>query len=101
MGRERELTPAERERFERLVLVHLDSAYNLARHLVRNEDDAEDAVQEAFVRALRYFGGFRGGSARAWLLAITRNTCWNALEKRRANLAATEFDETLHTPEQP
>ena len=99
MGRERELSAAERERFERLVLVHLDSAYNLARHLVRNADDAEDAAQEAFVRALRYFSGFRGGSARAWLLSITRNACWNLLEKRRANLAATEFDETLHTPE--
>jgi len=96
---ERPLSPAQRERFERLVLVHLDSAYNLARHLVRDTDDAEDAVQEAFVRALRYFGSFRGDSARAWLLSITRNTCWNVLEKRRASLAATEFDETLHTPE--
>ena len=93
------LAPRERERFERLVLVHLDSAYNLARHLVRDPDDAEDAVQEAFVRALRHFGGFRGESGRAWLLAITRNTCWNQLEKRRARLAQTEFDETLHTPE--
>ena len=96
---ERPLAPAERERFERLVLVHLDSAYNLARHLVRDADDAEDAVQEAFVRALRYFGSFRGDSGRAWLLSITRNACWNVLEKRRESLAATEFDETLHTPE--
>ena len=96
---EQPLTPSQRERFERLVLVHLDSAYNLAHHLVRDADDAEDAVQEAFVRALRYFGGFRGESGRAWLLSITRNACWNVLEKRRASLAATEFDETLHTPE--
>jgi RNA polymerase sigma-70 factor (ECF subfamily) len=48
---------------------------------------------------LRYFGSFRGDSGRAWLLSITRNACWNVLEKRRSSLAATEFDETLHTPE--
>jgi RNA polymerase sigma-70 factor (ECF subfamily) len=98
-GRAKALAPREREKFERTVLVHLDSAFNLARHLMRDPEEAQDAVQESFVRALRHFAGFRGENGRAWLLAITRNTCWSLLEKRRARLAATEFDETLHSPE--
>ena len=73
----------ERARFEALVLPHLDAAYNLARWLTRNEQDAEDVVQEAFVRAMRYFATFKGGEARPWLLAIVRNTCWSWLEKNR------------------
>lgn len=97
--RERPLSAAERERFERLVMVHLDAAFNLARHLVRDGDEAEDAVQEACMRALRHFAGFRGEHGRAWLLAIVRNVCWTALEKRRGRLTHHEFDETLHSPE--
>src|SRR5690349_6664184 len=93
------LSPGERERFERLVLVHLDAAFNLARHLVREVDEAEDAVQEACVRALRHFRGFRGERGRAWLLAIVRNVCWTALQKRRGRLQQSEFDETLHSSE--
>jgi len=73
----------ERARFEAQVLPHLDAAYNLARWLTRNEQDAEDVVQEAFVRAMRYFATFKGGEARPWLLAIVRNTCWSWLEKNR------------------
>ena len=73
----------ERARFEGQVLPHLDAAYNLARWLTRNEQDAEDVVQEAFVRAMRYFATFKGGEARPWLLAIVRNTCWSWLEKNR------------------
>jgi RNA polymerase sigma-70 factor (ECF subfamily) len=73
----------ERARFEAQVLPHLDAAYNLARWLTRNEQDAEDVVQEAFVRAMRYFASFKGGEARPWLLAIVRNTCWSWLEKNR------------------
>lgn len=92
------LSRGERERFERLVLVHLDAAFNLARHLVRDPDDAEDAVQEGCMRAMRHFAGFRGVSGRAWLLAIVRNSCWTLLGKRRARLAASEFDEELHSP---
>ena len=57
-----------------ILLSHLDSAYNLALWLVRNGADAEDVVQEAYLRALRYSNGFRGGDARAWLFAIVRNT---------------------------
>lgn len=75
---------AQRERFERLVLAHLDAAYALARWLTRNEHDAEDVVQEAYLRAYRYFGGFRGDNHRAWLMAIVRNTCFSWLERNRA-----------------
>src|SRR5258708_29014019 len=70
-------------RFQRSVRPHRDAAYNLARWLTRNDHDAEDVVQEAFVRALRYFDSLRDGDARAWLLAIVRNTCYTWLEKNR------------------
>jgi RNA polymerase sigma-70 factor (ECF subfamily) len=70
-------------RFEQTVLPHLDAAYNLARWLTRNEHDAEDVVQEAFMRAMRYFDRLKGNEARPWLLAIVRNTCWSWLEKNR------------------
>ena len=63
------------ESFDEVVLPHLDAAYRLARWLMRNEHDAEDAVQEASLRALRYFRTFSGGNARAWFLRIVRNTC--------------------------
>ena len=62
---------------------HLGAAYNLARWLVRNPDDAEDLVQEAMLRAVRFFGGYRGGDARAWLLAIVRNSCFTWLAANR------------------
>jgi RNA polymerase sigma-70 factor (ECF subfamily) len=70
-------------RFEEVVLPHLDAAYNLARWLTRNDQDAEDVVQEAFLRAMRYFERLRGTEARPWLLAIVRNTCYTWLEKNR------------------
>jgi RNA polymerase sigma-70 factor, ECF subfamily len=63
------------ERFERVVLPHLDDAYTLARYLLRDEHDAQDVVQDAVLRALRHFAGYREGDARAWLLAIVRNCC--------------------------
>ena len=63
--------------FEECVLPHLDAAYNLARWLTRSPADAEDVVQEACLRALRFFDGFRGGDSRAWLLKIVRNTCYS------------------------
>jgi RNA polymerase sigma-70 factor (ECF subfamily) len=62
-------------RFEQLILPHLDDAYTLARYLLRDEHDAQDAVQDAALRAFRYFDGFRDGDARAWFLAIVRNCC--------------------------
>ena len=70
-------------RFEAIALPHLDAAYNLARWLTRNDHDAEDVVQEALVRAMRYLGGFRGEGARPWLLQIVRNTCWSWLKENR------------------
>lgn len=85
--------------FEQVVLPHLDAAYNLARWLVRNSHDAEDVVQEAYLRAFRFFGGFRGGNARAWLLKIVRNTSYSFLEINRPADLGVEFDEKLHTPE--
>ena len=70
-------------RFERLVLPHLDDAYALACYLLRDEHDAQDAVQDAVLRALRHFDGYREGDPRAWLLAITRNCCLSRLSRRR------------------
>ena len=70
-------------RFERSVLPHLDAAYNLARWLTRNDHDAEDVVQEAFLRAMRYFNSLKGSETRPWLLAIVRNTGYTWLEKNR------------------
>jgi RNA polymerase sigma-70 factor (ECF subfamily) len=78
------------------VLPHLDAAYNLARWLTRNGHDAEDVVQEAFCRAFRFFDGFRGGDARAWLLRVVRHTCYTWLERHRRHEAALSFDEERH-----
>jgi RNA polymerase sigma-70 factor, ECF subfamily len=85
-------------RFEQLVLPHLDAAFNLARWILRNRSDAEDVAQEAMLRAYRFFSGFHGGDARAWLLQIVRNTCFTWLEKNRPVEPITEFDEELHAP---
>lgn len=87
-------------RFEQAVLPHLDSAYNLARWLIRNDHDAEDLVQEACLRALKSFEGFRGGDPRAWLLTIVRNTCYTWLEQHRLQEPTTAFDEEIHTAEE-
>src|ERR1700690_4179671 len=83
--------------FEQIVLPHMDAAYNLARWLVRNIHDAEDVVQEAYLRAFKFFGGYQGGVARAWVLKIVRNTSYSFLEKNRPGELAEEFDETIHT----
>jgi RNA polymerase sigma-70 factor, ECF subfamily len=90
--------PNQLPSFEQAVLPHLDSAYNLARWLMRNEQDAQDVAQEAYLRAFRFFPGFRGGDARAWLLKIVRNTCYTWLHANRPLQEATEFDENLFTP---
>src|SRR5579862_9503875 len=83
--------------FEQVVLPHLNAAYNLARWLVRNTHDAEDIVQEAYLRAYKFFGSYQGGDSRAWLLKIVRNTSYSFLEKNRPAHFAEEFDETIHT----
>jgi RNA polymerase sigma-70 factor, ECF subfamily len=85
--------------FEQVVLPHLDAAYNLAQWLVRNSHDAEDIVQEAYLRAFKFFGGYQGGNARAWLLKIVRNTSYSFLQINRPADLGVEFDETLHTPD--
>jgi RNA polymerase sigma-70 factor (ECF subfamily) len=87
--------------FEECVLTHLDAAYNLARWLTRSPADAEDVVQEACLRALRFFNGFRGGDSRAWLLKIVRNTCYSWIEKNRPAELSNQFDETVHSGESP
>lgn len=88
-------------RFEQAMLPHMNAAYNLARWLMRNDSDAEDAVQESYLRAFRFFGSFEGGDGRAWLLAIVRNTCRTALDKRGLSVANAEFQEELHSLEAP
>jgi RNA polymerase sigma-70 factor (ECF subfamily) len=83
-------------RFEETVMAHLDAAYNLARWLARDERDAEDVVQEACLRAYKFYPGFHGGNARAWLLAIVRNTYYTWLDKNRAQATNVEFtDDTV------
>src|SRR5689334_9982490 len=80
------------ERFRALALPHLDDVYTLARYLLRNPADAEDAAQECFLRAFRHFGTFRGGPIKPWLLAILRNVC-RAEYARRGTLAAVQSGE--------
>ena len=84
-----------RKRFELLALPHLNAAYNLARWLTHNDHDAQDVVQESFVRAMRYMGSFRGDSARAWLLQIVRNTCYSWIKENRPldNVALDDSDD--------
>ena len=81
-------------RFEEIALPHLSAAYNLARWLVRNDHDAEDVVQEAYLRAFKYFGGYRGGESRTWLLTIVRNSCYTWLQRNRARELTDSIDET-------
>jgi len=84
---------SNRQAFETLVLPHLDAAYNLARWLLRSEQAAEDAAQEASMRALRYIGTLRGDDARPWLLGIVRNTCFTMLERTRNQPQWVDFDD--------
>ncbi len=82
--------------FEAMMLPCMDAAHNLARWLLRNEQDAQDVVQEAYLRAFRSFAGFRGSNGRAWLLTIVRNTAYTLLKKNRAVDLTTAFDEEIH-----
>jgi RNA polymerase sigma-70 factor (ECF subfamily) len=81
--------------FEAMMLPHMDAAHNLARWLLRNEQDAQDVVQEAYLRAFKSFGGFHGSNGRAWLLTIVRNTSYTLLKKNQAADFIT-FDEEIH-----
>lgn len=83
-------------RFEEIVLPHLNTAYNLARWLSRSDQDAQDIVQEAYLRAFKFFDGCHGDDARAWLLAIVRNTTYTWLQQNREHVKNTPFDEEVH-----
>jgi RNA polymerase sigma-70 factor (ECF subfamily) len=87
---------AELASFEETMLPHLDAAHNLARWLLRNEQDAQDVVQEAYLRAFKSFSGFHGSNGRAWLLTIVRNTSYTLLKKNRSVDLTTTFDEEIH-----
>lgn len=83
-------------RLEQVTLPHLDSAYNLARWLTGNDHDAEEVVQDAYLRATRFFASFRGGDGKPWLLAIVRRAGYDWLARNRPHQAVTVFDEQLH-----
>ena len=81
--------------FEATILPHLDAAYNLARWITNNDQDAEDMVQESYLRAYKYFVGFHGANSRAWLLTIVRNTCYTWLRQNRPYTLIMELDEEI------
>ena len=83
-------------RFEQCIMPHMDAAYNLARWLAGNDTDAQDVTQEACLRAFKFFGGFRGGDSRSWLLRIVRNSFYDWLKQQRRTELATPFDEQVH-----
>jgi len=97
--------PERTRRFREAALPHLDEVYTLARYLMRNAADAEDAVQECYLRALRHFDTFRGGAIRPWLFAILRNVCRAAFALRDANAEEPTDDAVLplwgEAPETP
>ena len=84
------------ESFERVVVPLLDDAYTLARHLLHDEHDAQDVVQEAYLRAWRHWAGFRGGDARPWLLTIIRNCCYTWRRSARPARASVEYVDEQH-----
>jgi RNA polymerase sigma factor (sigma-70 family) len=82
--------------FEKAVLPHVDAANNLAHWRTRNDTDAEDVVQEAYLRAFKFFGGFHGADGRSWLLAIVRNTCYTWMQHNRSPELSVPLDDELH-----
>ena len=87
-----------RKQFEKLFQPHIDAAYNLARYLCGNAYDAEDIVQEAYLRAYRAFSDYKNDNARAWILTITRNTCYSWIRKNNININVP-FDEEINSTE--
>jgi RNA polymerase sigma-70 factor (ECF subfamily) len=85
--------------FERLFLPHLNAAYNLARWLTHDDQNAEDLVQEAYLRAWKSLNGFAGGDGRSWLLSIVRNTCYTWLQRDRPSRVDAAFNEEIHSGE--
>jgi RNA polymerase sigma-70 factor (ECF subfamily) len=86
----------QRRQFEDIFLPHLDAAYNLARWIVQHDQDAQDVVQEAYIRAFKGFRGFRGGNGRAWLLTIVRNTAYTWMNKRVPDHKLVPYVEEKH-----
>jgi RNA polymerase sigma-70 factor (ECF subfamily) len=82
--------------FEEIFLPHLDAAFNLARWLLRNDQDAEDCVQDAYMRAYKAFPRFRGGDGKAWFMTIVRNVCFTTASKKRSHGEVEPFDEEVH-----
>src|ERR1700761_8805560 len=91
-GNVSEIDPEKARRFRDAALPHLDAVYTLARHLLRDATDAEDAVQECYLRALKHFDSYRGPAMKPWLFAILRNVC-RAEFARRAGSPASALDE--------
>lgn len=85
------------KRFQEAALPHLAAAYNLARWLVHDDHDADDIVQDAYLRAFRFFEGFRGGDCRAWLLTIVRNRCYSWLRSKNLADNLGQFDEMQYS----
>jgi RNA polymerase sigma-70 factor (ECF subfamily) len=83
------------ELFEEIMLPHLDAAHNLARWLTGDDQDAQDVVQDAYLRALRFFEGYRGGDSKAWILEVVRNT-FRTFRRRSRSDAAVPLDETAN-----
>jgi RNA polymerase sigma-70 factor (ECF subfamily) len=89
-------TESKTANFEAVFMPHLDAAYNLARWLTRDPSDADDVVQEAFMRAFKFSEGFKGGDSRSWILKIVRNTCFTWLKKNRSKELVYELEEDQH-----
>jgi RNA polymerase sigma factor (sigma-70 family) len=90
------------KQFEEMILPHLNAAYNLARWIMNNDQDAEDMVQEAYLRAYKYFVSFQGTNSRAWLLTIVRNTCYTWLKENRSKELTVELqDEMVDVEDEP
>jgi RNA polymerase sigma factor (sigma-70 family) len=90
------LTQEDRRRFEEIFLPYLDAAYNLARWIIRHDQDAQDVVQDAYIRAFRGFHLFRGGNSRSWFLTIVRNTAYTFLNRRAAEKSLIPYEEEKH-----
>jgi len=88
-------------RFEQSIMPHMNAAYNLARWLSSNDSDAQDVVQESYLRAFKFFGGFRGGDSRAWLLRIVRNSFYDWLKHNRREETGKPFEEELEHAADP
>jgi RNA polymerase sigma-70 factor (ECF subfamily) len=85
--------------FEQIVLRHIDAAYNLARWIIKNDQDAEDIVQESFLRAYKYFSSYQGGNGRSWLLTIVRNTCYTWLHENQIQGSTLDLNEEISSTE--